>query len=86
MGAADALAASLIRGDLYAHLAVGRVAEQAPAATHSSLTLGKTKGSDEPGTARAGRFRSDPAKQDRSLALDMLIACGERVAHRDAVL
>jgi hypothetical protein len=41
-GAADALSGSPIRGDLQAHLALTRLAEQAPAATHSSLMLRTT--------------------------------------------
>ena len=40
-----------------------------------NLPLGTTRGSDEPAAALAGRFRFDPAERDRSLGLDMLIAC-----------
>jgi len=34
-----------------------------------SLSLGTTRGSDEPAATRAGCFRFDPAEQDRALAL-----------------
>jgi hypothetical protein len=46
-----------------------------PETTDPSLPLRTTRGSDEPGAARAGRFRFDPEERDRSLGLDMLIAC-----------
>ena len=42
----------------------------------SRLSDRTTRGSDEPATGGAGRFRFDPAQQDRGLGLGMLIAWG----------